>query len=117
MHYLLTDDLDVRNFRRGIAELVRMHEAAGAEQILSMARTADVWRRGDDLAAFTDSLTSHSLAPREFAVFSAHQMGSCRMGSDPSTSVADPFGRAPRHARACGSATPARSRAPPVPTR
>jgi choline dehydrogenase-like flavoprotein len=25
-------------------------------------------------------------------LFSAHQMGSCRMGSDPRTSVADPFG-------------------------
>lgn len=30
--------------------------------------------------------------PREFALFSPHQMGSCRMGTDPATSVADPRG-------------------------
>ncbi len=34
----------------------------------------------------------HSLAPREFGIFTAHQMGSCRMGSDPETSVANPLG-------------------------
>ena len=39
VQYLLTDDLDVPQLPSGIAELVRMHEAAGAEQILSMART------------------------------------------------------------------------------
>ena len=48
--------------------------------------------RGDDLDAFIDAATAHSLAPREFGIFSAHQMGSCRMGSDPETSVANPWG-------------------------
>jgi choline dehydrogenase-like flavoprotein len=32
------------------------------------------------------------IGPREMAIFSAHQMGSCRMGSDPGTSVAGPYG-------------------------
>jgi len=43
------------------------------------------------LYAFT-AIGAASLAPFEHAVFSAHQMGTCRMGSDPSTSVANPFG-------------------------
>jgi acyl-CoA reductase-like NAD-dependent aldehyde dehydrogenase/choline dehydrogenase-like flavoprotein len=93
VHYLLTDDLDVRNFRRGVAELIRLHDAAGAEQIISGGRKAPIWERGDDLDVFIDAVTTHSLAPREYAVFTAHQMGSCRMGADPATSVADPWGQ------------------------
>ena len=90
--YPLTDELDIRNFRRGLAELIRLHEAAGAERIISIGRTAPTWERGDDLEAFIDAVTTHSLAPREFGVFTAHQMGSCRMGNDPQTSVANPSG-------------------------
>jgi choline dehydrogenase-like flavoprotein len=90
--YLLDDELDIRNFRRGLAELIRLHEAAGAERIVSIGRTAPTWERGDALEPFIDAVTSHSLAPREFGIFTAHQMGSCRMGSDPSASVANPWG-------------------------
>jgi len=50
------------------------------------------WRRGEDFDAFRTQLLSTPLDPFEHAVFSAHQMGSCRMGSDPSTSVANPWG-------------------------
>ena len=90
--YPLSDELDVRNFRRGLAELIRLHEAAGAERIISIGRSAPTWERGHDLDSFIDAVTTHSLAPREFGIFTAHQMGSCRMGSDPSTSVANPHG-------------------------
>jgi acyl-CoA reductase-like NAD-dependent aldehyde dehydrogenase/choline dehydrogenase-like flavoprotein len=90
--YPFSDDLDIRNFRRGLAELIRLHEAAGADRIVSIGRSAPIWERGDDLDAFIEAVTTHSLAPREFGVFTAHQMGSCRMGSDPATSVANPLG-------------------------
>jgi acyl-CoA reductase-like NAD-dependent aldehyde dehydrogenase/choline dehydrogenase-like flavoprotein len=92
-HYVLEDDLDIRNFRRGTAELIRLHAAAGAEQIIGGGRRGPIWERGDDLEAFIDAVVSHSLAPREWAVFTAHQMGSCRMGTDPASSVADPWGQ------------------------
>jgi acyl-CoA reductase-like NAD-dependent aldehyde dehydrogenase/choline dehydrogenase-like flavoprotein len=91
--YRLSDPLDIGNFRRGLAELIRLHEAAGAEQVISGGRKAPIWERGDDLATFTEAVTSHSLAPREYAVFSAHQMGSCRIGNDPRTTVGDPWGQ------------------------
>jgi acyl-CoA reductase-like NAD-dependent aldehyde dehydrogenase/choline dehydrogenase-like flavoprotein len=91
--YLLDDDLDVRNFRRGAAELIRLHEAAGAVQVIGGGRRGPVWERGDDLEAFIDAVTSHSLAPREYAVFTAHQMGSCRIGNDLASCVADPWGQ------------------------
>jgi acyl-CoA reductase-like NAD-dependent aldehyde dehydrogenase/choline dehydrogenase-like flavoprotein len=90
--YVLSDELDVRNFHRGLVELVRMHDAAGAEQIAAGGRKGPFWERGQDLDAFIDEVARHSLAPREYAVFSAHQMGSCRMGRDPETSVANPWG-------------------------
>jgi acyl-CoA reductase-like NAD-dependent aldehyde dehydrogenase/choline dehydrogenase-like flavoprotein len=90
--YPLSDELDIRNFRRGLEELIRLHEAAGADRIVSIGRTAPTWERGDDLETFIEAVTTHSLAPREFGIFTAHQMGSCRMGSDPQTSVANPHG-------------------------
>ena len=90
--YELSDELDIRNFRRGLAELIRLHAAAGAERIVSIGRTAPTWERGADLEAYIEAVTTHSLAPREFGVFTAHQMGSCRMGGDPETSVANPLG-------------------------
>ena len=50
----------------------------------------------NDLAAETglhksylSRLESASYEPNDVACFTAHQMGSCRMGSDPSSSVAD----------------------------
>ncbi len=91
-HYPLTDEVDIRNIRAGVEALIRMHDAAGASEIVGSARKAPDWRRGDDLDAFIAEVTGRPIAPREFALFSAHQMGSCRMGTDPATSVADPRG-------------------------
>ncbi len=80
------------NFRRGLEEMIRLHEAAGAGEIQSLARGLGAWKRGDDLETFVSAVTAAPLAPREMGIFSAHQMGSCRMGTDPGTSVADPTG-------------------------
>jgi choline dehydrogenase-like flavoprotein len=90
--YPLTDELDVRHIRRGLGEMIRMHHAAGAERIVALRRRDWAWERGDDLDAFVESVTTGSLAPFEAALFSAHQMGTCRMGADPDTSVANPVG-------------------------
>jgi choline dehydrogenase-like flavoprotein len=91
-HYPVTDEVDIRNIRAGVETLIRIHEAAGAEEIVGSARKSSDWRRGDDLDAFIADVTSQPIAPREFVLFSAHQMGSCRMGADPASSVADPRG-------------------------
>jgi choline dehydrogenase-like flavoprotein len=91
-HYPMTDEVDIRNIRAGVETLIRVHEAAGAEEIVGSARKSGDWRRGDDLDTFVADVTSQPIAPREFILFSAHQMGSCRMGSDPESSVANPSG-------------------------
>ncbi|MEO7198041.1 MAG: GMC family oxidoreductase [Solirubrobacterales bacterium] len=91
-HYPLTDELDIANIRRGIEEMIRLHEAAGAIEMQALSKRTPVWRRGDDLEAFLTAVGELSMAPREIGLFSAHQMGSCRMGTDASSSVAGPWG-------------------------
>jgi choline dehydrogenase-like flavoprotein len=90
--YPVTNELDIRDIRAGVEQLVRIHEAAGAEEIIGSSRQASDWKRGEDLEGFIEGLNSHPIAPRDFLLFSAHQMGSCRMGADPQTSVANPWG-------------------------
>lgn len=91
--YALTDELDVANARRGLEAQIRLHEAAGAHQILIVGAGASAWRLGDDLDAFVAAVRRLPLRAGGVTLFSAHQMGSCRMGSDPQTSVADPRGQ------------------------
>ncbi len=91
-HYPVTDEVDIRNIRAGVEQLIRIHEAAGATEIVGSARKAGDWRRGDDLDAFVADVTGQPIAPCEFTLFSAHQMGSCRMGADPASSVTNPWG-------------------------
>lgn len=91
--YALTDEADQRNFRDGLATLIRMHEAAGAQEMYATSPGVAPWKRGDDLQAFIAHVQAVPVGAGGQAMGSAHQMGSCRMGSDPATSVADPFGQ------------------------
>ncbi len=88
------DDVDARLFRRAIAELARLQRAAGAKEIITFfQRPAISWREGEDFEAFLAQIEEGSLAANDVAAFTAHQMGSCRMGSDPADSVADGHGQ------------------------
>ncbi len=69
--YRVDDELDRRNFRRGLAALARLHEAAGH---------------------FVEELQALPVRPDAMPIFSAHQTGSCRMGLHAASSVADPRG-------------------------
>jgi choline dehydrogenase-like flavoprotein len=90
--YDLTDELDQRIMRLSLEKLARLHHAAGAVQIASLAAGLPLWRFGDDLEAFIDKAQRVPLRAGGQRLFSAHQMGSCRMGADPATSVANPWG-------------------------
>ena len=92
-HYPIADELDVAHIRRGFAESIRLHEAAGAVEMQALSRWAPIWRRGDDVDAFIRAVCELSFGPPDkMGMFSAHQMGTCRMGADPATSVAGPRG-------------------------
>jgi hypothetical protein len=90
--YSITDEVDIANSLRGIEAQVRLHEAAGAREIRSLSAGMPRWRRGDDLEAFISRAQRVPLRFGGQRLFSAHQMGSCRMGTDPEQSVAGPWG-------------------------
>lgn len=85
----LDDEVDRRIFVRANRELVRLHVAAGAAKILTLHHDRTGWSRGDDIDGFLDRVDSASYGANEVTMFTAHQLGTCRMGSDPETSVAD----------------------------
>lgn len=91
-YYAVTDDLDARNIYRSVEALARIHEAAGAHEIRGLSSRLPLWRRGDDLDAWLERVTRVHLGAGGWRLFSAHQLGTCRMGTDPQQSVAGPFG-------------------------
>jgi choline dehydrogenase-like flavoprotein len=90
--YALTEPRDVATTYRAIEAQVRMHHAAGARRIQVLAMGLPTWRVGDDLDTFVARTRRIPLRAGGARLFSAHQMGTCRMGADPATSVADPRG-------------------------
>lgn len=83
------DEVDARLAVRAHAELARLHHAAGAAEVFSFHAREHRWRRDEDFDEFLAKLEGTSYAPNHVACFTAHQMGSCRMGADPETSVAN----------------------------
>jgi choline dehydrogenase-like flavoprotein len=91
-YYAVTDEVDLANLRRGVDALARAHRAAGAIQIATLADGLPTWRWGEDLDAYVARIHAIPFRFGGYRMFSAHQMGSCRMGADPRTSVAGPYG-------------------------
>jgi choline dehydrogenase-like flavoprotein len=90
--YSMADPLDLKHTRVAIEKLIRLHEAAGAQEIMSLAAQLPRWRRGDNLERFIERAQRVPQRAGGQKLFSAHQMGTARMGTDPQTSVANPFG-------------------------
>lgn len=90
--YPFDDELDRHNFRHALVTCIRMHEAAGAQEIFVAGQAMPPWRRGEDLEAFIEKVNQIPIGPGGTPVFCAHQMSSARLGSDPQTSVANPDG-------------------------
>lgn len=89
--YELTDERDIAAYRKGLRVLAKLHEAAGAEE-LWFGATPRIWKRGEDVDAWCDELDQMHIGAGGLFMGSAHQMGSARMGTDPTTSVAKPNG-------------------------
>jgi len=90
--YEVADELDAGHLHKSVEALCRIHHAAGATSIVPLAAGLPTWRLGDDLERFIDRCGRIPMRAGGMRLFSAHQMGTCRMGSDPQTSVANPWG-------------------------
>jgi choline dehydrogenase-like flavoprotein len=91
----------VRTLRHALVSMARLSRAAGASQIVAVG-TPPVWHgRGGFLpgheaagfAWFEKTLGTFDLRPNRGGVFSAHQMGTARMGADAARHACDPRGR------------------------
>ncbi len=90
--YTITDPLDLHHTREALERQIRAHVAAGARRVFVLAQGMPVWRIGDDLGAFIARARRIPARAGGLLMFSAHQMGSARMGTDPERSVANPEG-------------------------
>jgi hypothetical protein len=91
--YQLADETDQKNFRHAAAEAIRIHEAAGAQEIMvSLANQQLIWKRGQNLESYIGTVAKQPIINGAQPMISAHQLCSCRMGKDPATSVADTNG-------------------------
>jgi choline dehydrogenase-like flavoprotein len=79
-------DIHYECFRAGMKALAQIHLANGALVVRSLHIRPVTVRNEKDFAA----LEQAPLGPNLCGVFTAHQMGGCRMGSDPARSVVDP---------------------------
>lgn len=88
---------ELEHLRRGIAAAVRVHVAAGAEEVVTLHSRQHVLdakkASSRELDAFCEQLSRDALDRNWSTLFSAHQMGTCRMGRDAHASVCDEDGR------------------------
>ncbi len=91
--YAVTDEIDVANWHKATEAQIRLGEATGASAMYLVAPSLPRWRYGDDVEQFIEQAKRLPIGLGGVTPFSAHQMGSCRMGPDPQTSVADPSGQ------------------------
>lgn len=75
---------DRAHMLRGIREAAHLHRAAGAECLVMPHNRHLLIELGTDAAldASLRDLESWGWGPNQFTMFSAHQMGTCRMGGD-----------------------------------
>ena len=95
------DPVGVATMRHALVRMARLARAAGALEMVAVG-TPGIWyqpgldRPGEDARhyeRFEAALAAFDFAPNRGGVFSAHQMGSVRMGADPRGHPSDPWGR------------------------
>jgi len=81
---------DLAYLKEGVAAMCRLQFAAGAKSVRTLhARTTEFTAPEE----IEEGLRNASWGTNEIALFSAHPLGSCRMGGDPARSVVDSHGQ------------------------
>ncbi len=86
IRYSLTD-WDIERLTRGLRLSCEIHFAAGAREVLlGIHGLPPALRSPDELSVFD----REPLRPKQLTLVATHHFGTCRMGSDPRTSVVSP---------------------------
>src|SRR3989440_10238175 len=87
---------DLAHMRKGIEVGARILEAAGAKEIFTSQSAYVTYRPGQrgGIDGFMNEVDRNGYKPGQMGYVSFHQMGSCRMGNEPTTSVIGPDHRA-----------------------
>jgi choline dehydrogenase-like flavoprotein len=81
------------HLRHGVIAAARVHLAAGAREVLTLHTRQLSLRRGEDVEGFARRVLREPVANNWCGLFSAHQMGTCRIGRDPRVAVCDGTGQ------------------------
>ncbi|HLL78853.1 MAG TPA: GMC family oxidoreductase [Ktedonobacteraceae bacterium] len=87
---------DRQHLKHGLRQAARLHFAAGATSIVTLHnkktridRPANGEVSEQQYRAYDRQVERHGMNPNRLIAFSAHQMGTCRMGADPKDAVVD----------------------------
>ena len=89
---------DVQSARRALVEMARLARAAGAQEVVALGTPGASSGAGREVSsgawnAYLRELATFDFSPNRGFLFSAHQMGTARAGSNLLTSACDPCGR------------------------
>ena len=84
---------ELAHLRRGMAEAARVHFAAGAREVTTLHAREQRCRSAGELDAFATRLGRAPFGRNHGGLFSAHQMGTCRMGTSARDAVCDENGQ------------------------
>ncbi|GIW05933.1 MAG: GMC oxidoreductase [Dehalococcoidia bacterium] len=90
LDYRLHPD-DAAHLMRGLLAALRIHHAAGADTLIAPF-TPLTWHRGGEIEDFLAAVGRRELRPNSAALFSAHQLSSCRIGASPAQGALTPEG-------------------------
>lgn len=77
---------DLEYLKQGLKATAEIQFAAGAREVLTLHTRKTSFKSVDEIQA---KLAHTHWGPNELALYSAHPLGSCRMGKDPRNSVVD----------------------------
>jgi choline dehydrogenase-like flavoprotein len=86
---------DAGHLMRGMQESLKIHVAAGALEVSTPhnERLRFFTKNDGTLDHYLKRVEKRGLKPNDFALFSAHQMSSARIGGDPARGAIDPTGQ------------------------
>jgi choline dehydrogenase-like flavoprotein len=91
IHYKL-HDFDKKHLLKGFEESIKIHLQAGAEEAFLPHNSLVAFKKGDSLTNLATIIQELSWQPNRYGLFSAHQMGTCRMGGNSKTHAVAPTG-------------------------